>query len=188
MKNFFKVVVLFLSINLYANPTNALYLELGFGVALEDSVQTQTGFEYTYERQYLLDAMLGFQYGLYRVELEQSWQKDDLYSHGRGKSEGDFIQKSQMFNLFYSGYNKSNFLTSIGFGVGMSSIELDDSYTKRIKNDNIFTAQGILSIGYKMGENLVLAPKYTLKYLEKSDDFEAKYNHQILFSIRYLFN
>jgi len=163
------------------------YLELGVGVGLSDTKETKTA-TYVFERGYIGSFALGYQADLFRFELEERYKKDSLYSASIGNSEsiradGDLILNSQMFNVYFSGYNNSNLISSIGVGGGISSLKLGDNIT----NEGIFSMQGMLSVGYKLTQSFIATTKYSYFYLKESDNFEAKGDGSLTFSLRYIF-
>jgi hypothetical protein len=188
MLNFIKKIILpfSLSINLYAAPS-AVYIELGAGLGLNDTQNTKNA-EYVYDRGYIGSISLGYQADKVRVEIEERYKKDDLYSTSIGngtslKVDGDLVSDSQMFNVYYSGYNDSKLISSIGVGAGITSLSIQDS----IKDDAILSLQAMFSIGYMIKESFIVTGKYTYFYTQDSSNFKANGDNIMLFSLRYLF-
>ena len=184
LKNF--SLVLLLNSSLFAIE-NGVYLELGAGRGYEDSVQVEET-TYTYERDYILNAIIGYQYERYRVELETRYKTDSLYSaailnDSHIRTSGDFTQTTEMINAYYSGYNATKFITSIGAGLGVTTKELQNT----LKSSSIFSAQALLSVGYRVTENFILSTKYSFFYTQKSGAFKADTENTFLFSARYIF-
>jgi hypothetical protein len=88
-----------------------------------------------------------------------------------------------MLNFYYSGYNKSKLVTSVGVGVGITSLTLGDN----IKDDGILSLQGMLSVGYQVSEDFITTLKYTYFYTSQSDSFKENGDSAITFSLRYIF-
>lgn len=186
LKNIFKILMVLSSLELFATPINGIYLELGAGLGIKDTIDTNKMFKYTYNKNYLAEIILGYQYENYRFELEQSYKKDTLYSHGTAISKGDLIQNTKMINTYVS-HRKKKTLTSIGIGFGISTIKLNDVYTISMKDDNIFTSQAIYSVGYMFSDEFILTSKYTLRYMIESDNFKAKLDNLFTLNLRYIF-
>jgi hypothetical protein len=179
-------LVLLLNSSLFAIE-NGIYLELGAGAGYEDSMQVEET-TYTYDRDYILNAIIGYQYELYRVELETRYKTDSLYSAevldgSHILTSGDFTQTTEMINAYYSGYNSTKFVTSVGGGLGVTTKELQNT----LKSSNIFSAQALLSVGYRVTEKFVLSAKYSFFYTEKSGAFKSDNENIFLFSARYIF-
>ena len=180
------LVLTLVNIELFAAPSGA-YIEVGGGMSLDD-VQETKNVNYIYERGYIGSIALGYQIDTFRVELQQRYKKDKLYSASIDnatsiKVDGDLISNSQMLNFYYSGYNSSKLITSFGLGAGITSIELSDS----LKDDAILSLQGMLSIGYQISENFIASTKYTYFYTSQSDSFKENSDNAITFSLRYIF-
>jgi len=166
---------------------SGFYIELGGGLGLSDTIETTNRF-YVYDQGYLASASLGYQIEQFRFEFEERYKSDNLYSLSTGsayavKVDGTLSTNSQMFNLYYSGYNQSNLITSIGFGVGVSSIDIENIETE----ESIFSAQAILSIGYQITEYFISTLKYSYFYTTESGDFQAKGDNTIAINLRYIF-
>lgn len=181
------VFILLFSIELFAKPVNGLYLEVGASKELEDKLEMKSAADYVYEKSYMLDGIVGFQYSLYRIEFEYSQRSAELYSQGSSAADGDITQISKMINIYYSGYNHSRFISSIGIGAGLSDIEVDDTNSAALKNDSIQTAQAMYTIGYMISDNFIFTTKYKYMYIKESDDFKKRDNNIFSFSFRYIF-
>ena len=174
------------SSSLFAAPSG-VYIELGGGLSLDDTQETQN-VNYIYERGYIGSVALGFQLNTFRFELEQRYKKDTLYSKSAGdgvniKVDGDLTASSQMLNFYYSGYNSSKLITTVGLGAGITSLELGSD----LKDDAIVSLQAMLSVGYQMSESFIATTKYTYFYTSQSDLFKANGDNAITFSLRYIF-
>jgi len=188
MQNFIKKILLLalLNISLFAAPSG-IFIELAAGLSLDDTVETKN-VNYVYNRDYIGSFALGFQVDTFRLELQERYKKDDLYSASLGNSSsikvnGDFISNSQMLNFYYSGYNQSRLVTSVGVGVGITSLRLGDN----IKDDGILSLQGMLSVGYQVSEDFITTLKYTYFHTSQSDSFKVNGDSAMTFSLRYIF-
>ena len=180
------LLLTFFKLALFAAPSG-VYVELGAGLSLDDVQETKC-VNYVYNRGYIGSIALGFQVDTLRVELEQRYKKDDLYSASIGNSSsikvnGDLISNSQMLNLYYSGYNSSKLISSVGLGVGITSLELGET----LKDDTVLSLQGMLSVGYGISESFIATTKYTYFYTSQSDSFKANSDSAITFTLRYIF-
>ena len=175
-------IPLLFTIPLLATPSG-IYFELKGGVGLEDMRQTQKS-NYIYERGYLGSLAIGYQANNFRFEVESRYKEDSLFSTYLNDLEdisigGKLISKSQMLNLYYSGYNKSKITTTIGGGVGITTISTKnllkfDIAQKDLQNKNIFSYQGIFSIGYLLNESITLSTQYRYFTTLKSDNFRGQ--------------
>ena len=106
MRYLFIAFVVLFSVELFAKPINGIYVELGAGQELEDKIEN-----YVYDKNYILDAILGYQYNLYRFEAEYSKRSAELYSNGSLPADGDITQNTAMFNIYFrsgKGIKKNN--------------------------------------------------------------------------------
>ncbi len=181
---------LLLSLNLFAAP-NGVYVEVGAALGLGDTLEATKG-EFTYDRDYTGSLILGYQADLYRFEIEGKYKEEELKSFGNVSSSGELTQNSQMINAYFSGYNESKYVSSIGAGVGITNISLknltqNSKAQEDVTNDAIPSLQAMLSVGYMMSDNLTATTKYTYFYVTESDDFESNSDHIFTLSLRYLF-
>lgn len=183
-------LALLLHTGLFA-ASSGIYLEAGLGTSLEDTQEIQS-IEYVYDRGFSGNLALGYQADLWRFELEGLYSRDELYSFSNYKAEGDLTQNSQMLNLYYSGYNKSNFVSTIGLGAGITNISVSDfkqvgAPQDDIENNSIASFQSMGSVGYMFNEHITCSVKYRYFYTTKSDDFDAKGSSNVSLNLRYLF-
>jgi opacity protein-like surface antigen len=179
-----------LSLEIFAAPSG-VYVELGAGLPLEDSLKGK-GVNLSYDKDYIGNLAIGYQLDLYRFELEGKYQKSKLESSLGHVASGDITQDSQMLNAYYSGYNESKLVSSIGIGAGITNIkttnlkELGVSQTD-IKSETIPSLQGMLSVGYQNTPNFITTLKYSYFYMFKSDEFDASASNIFSLTFRYIF-
>ena len=166
---------------------SGIYIDGGAGFALSDTLETQK-INFVYDQGPLLSLSLGYQYNHFRLELQERYKRDKLYSASAQDSynvavDGDSTINSQMLNFYYNGYNESKLMSSIGFGLGVSSLNTRDIY----KNCYLPSAQGLFSIGYRVSDNFISSLNYAYFYTLKSDDYKAKGDNSFTFSLRYIF-
>ena len=169
------LLTLALGTSLFAQ-TDAFYVEAGVGTALNDTLKSKNG-TFKYDSGLSSNLAIGYQLGLYRFELEGRYTNNSLYSFENLSSSGDYEKHSQMLNAYYSGYNSSPLFTSVGLGIGMSSIKLKNmkqlgTNVADMSNSGIFSAQAMLSVGYMITEHIATSVKYNYLYSTKSDDFD----------------
>lgn len=185
-----KISLFFLfSTGLLAAPSG-IYIEIGTGLGLNDTQKTQT-LEYVYDKKFLGSFALGYQADVFRFEIEERYKKDALYSKDIGnnmnlKANGDFISNSQMFNVYFSGYNSSKLFTSVGAGAGITNLKLQED-TQNIKDEGILSLQAMLSVGYAITKDFAFITKYTYFYTKTSDNFKEKGESAISLHLRYIF-
>ena len=184
------LLALMLCTSLFAQQ-DGVYVEAGVGSILSDTLESKNG-TFKYDNDLSSNLAIGYQLGLYRFELEGRYTKNSLYSYANLSSSGDLQKHSQMLNAYYSGYNSSPFFTSVGLGVGASSIKLKNmkqlgTSVSDITNSGVFSAQAMLSIGYMITEHIATSVKYNYLYTTKSDDFDAQGDSHISLTLRYLF-
>ena len=182
--------ILLLNTCLFGAPSG-VYVEAGLGTSLENT-QDIRNLEYVYDRGFYGSGALGYQANQFRFELEALYKTDKLYSFNNYKAQGDLKQNSQMLNIYYSGYNKSNLVTTIGLGIGISNISVSDlkqvgAPQDDIENSSILSYQGSASVGYMFDEHFTCSLKYNYFYTSKSDDFNAKGSNNFTLNLRYLF-
>ncbi len=176
--NFFKqLVIVFLATNVFA-VESGLYLEVGAGTGTKEQLNAKKS-NYGYENSYIGSLYLGYQADVYRFELENSYK---LATPTDKTIEGDLKQNTQMLNFYFSGYNHSKMVTTLGLGAGISSIEVNG-----LKNSNIFSYQAMFSIGYMKTKHFIITPKYSYMRMVKSDDFDRNSDHLLSLNLRYLF-
>ena len=177
--------LLFLHTLLLAAPSG-VYLEVGAGISDTDSISSSNA-NYNYDTSAITSFILGYQDDLYRYELEERFSKNDLSSASIGASniatDGTLAYDSQLLNFYYSGYNDSNLVSSIGLGGGITSIDLKGD----IKDRNILSMQGMFSLGYMSNEHFITTFKYTYFYTKGSEHFSANGSNVVTFSLRYIF-
>lgn len=175
-----------LNTNLFS-AQNGIYIELGGGVGLSDTIESKTAL-YVYDSSYVGTLALGYQYSSFRFEIEERYKKDELYSTtllsgANLKVDGDLISNSQMFNLYYSGYNQSRLITTLGIGAGATTRKLQES----IQDDAIFSMQALLSVGYAISEEFIFTTKYRYFHTQESQNFKADSDSEISLTLRYIF-
>ncbi len=189
-------IPLLLSSNLFS-AQSGLYLELGAGLGLEDTLKTKN-IDYKHEDGFVGSGAIGYQYNSFSAEIEAKYQQDSLYSTSYGEHsnniavDGDLIQSSQMLNFYYSGYNTSKLVSSIGLGVGITQISLEDVSELGSKQEDrtdkgVLSLQGMFSVGYMFTEHVTLLAKYTYFQTTSSDNFESNGDNLFSLNLRYLF-
>jgi len=166
---------------------SGIYIDGGIGFTLSDTIETQE-MTFVYDRAPLLSFSLGYQYNHFRLELQERYKKDTLYSASAQDSysvsvDGDSTINSQMLNFYYNGYNESKLMSSVGLGLGISSLNARDTY----KDSYVPSVQGLFSVGYRVSDDFISSLNYAYFYSLKSDDFKAQGDNSFTFSLRYIF-
>ena len=185
------LLLFFLVISSLFGAPSGLYIELGVGSGFGDSLQSSSS-RVSYERGFIGSVAFGYQSGVYRVEIEERYKSDKLYSIADVLADGELRESSQMLNLYYSGYNDSKFVSSIGFGMGITALSIENirQFSRNmpeIKEEGILSLQGLFSVGYQIERDITATVEYSYFYTQKSDSFGAKDESSLLFSLRYLF-
>ncbi len=180
------LILCLLSSVMHAAP-NGVYLELGLGIGTKNIMQTTTA-TYTYNRSPIGSVAFGYQVNNLRFELEGLYKEDPLASvligeNSHLKVDGNLITNSKLVNFYYSGYNHSKLITSIGVGGGITSLSLQNT----IKDDAILTMNAMFSVGYQVSENLIINTKYRYLYTDESENFKAKGDNIISLGLCYIF-
>ncbi len=195
IKNKMILLSILLSLELFAAPSG-IYVEVGSGVGRGSSLSSKSH-NYSYNKGYLGSLAIGYQANLFRFEIEMRHKEDRLSSacvSGLGdiSVSGDLVQDTQMLNFYYSGYNSSNLVATIGAGVGITTINLKDlvELTARqdsIKESNIPSYQAMFSVGYSFNDSIIFTTKYSYFHALKSDLFKSHSDNIFTLSLRYLF-
>ena len=190
-----KLLLLSLLTSLDLLASSGLYLEAGAGLGYESEIETKNN-NYIYEKNYIAIAAIGYQYDAFRFELEGRYKKDSLYSSNYTQDNisvnGDLTHESKMVNIYYSGYNSSKLVSSIGFGVGVTDIKLKNLIELNtaqidIIDTNILSYQGMFSVGYMLSHHFTITTKYTYFQTSDSDSFDSSGDSTLSLSLRYLF-
>lgn len=180
MKKSFRVYIIALLFSTIVSAVESgVYVEGGLGKGLNDTLKGKNS-DYLNDGAHFGTVSLGYQSTVYRFEIEELYKINSL----NDDKKGDAIQNTQMLNFCFSGYNHSKMVTTFGFGAGISSYKIADM---DIENKNIFTYQGIFSIGYMINKHFTITPQYNYIRTVKSDDFDRNSDHLISLTARYLF-
>jgi len=177
--------LLFISTLLLAAPSG-IYVEANFenpqsdGISVEDS-------EYVYDKGLAGTVAVGYQMDQWRFEVESNYSQNALKSFDDTISNiahGDIVQAGGLVNVYYSAYNNTKLVSTIGLGVGATEVQaLSDIDDSKVKTDPSLTYQGSVSLGYMLDEDWTWTIKY--RYLDIKDTENE--NQAFSFGIRYLF-
>ena len=182
-----KLTLLLLSfVSLLFGAPSGVYLEAGIALSDKQTLSSSNA-SYNFDKANISSFSLGYQDDVYRYEVQERYVAYDLSSAAVGSSNiattGKLMYDSQLVNFYYSGYNKSNLVSSVGLGGGITSIDLKGD----IKDKNILTAQGMFSLGYMSGEHFLTTFKYTYFYIKGSEHFSNDGSNVFTLSLRYIF-
>lgn len=162
---------------------NAPYVSAGFGLfRLSDATLTDpTGsVDAAFDNGPAFTLAGGYEFDDVRAELEFGYRKNGIDSFSAfGASvpgSGDVSAKSLMLNLFHDFRNDSGVAPWLGFGLGMTRLDVDDAAVAGIPigdaDDTVFGAQLLAGIGIRVTETAILDLGY--RYLATADpDFEG---------------
>jgi len=168
---------------LFSAPSG-VYVEVNFDnpsssdIAVEDS-------EYSYDKGTSGTVAVGYQMDQWRFELESNYSQNALSAFEDKVSElgsGDVLKKGGLVNVYYSAYNDTKLVSTIGLGVGATEVQTVDSTTD-VTSDPSLTYQGSVSLGYMVDEDWTWTIKY--RYLDIKD-IESE-NQTYSLGLRYLF-
>ncbi len=189
MKKIITILTLF-TLQLFAAPSG-IYIETGVGMNLDSSLETKNA-TFHYDEDFIFNVALGYQANAYRFELEGKYAKNKLSSYNGLATTGDLTQDSQMLNVYYSAYNDTRLITSVGAGAGISNLQITDmkqlgTAQKDITYNTIPSFQGMLSVGYMLGTNFIITTKYTFFYTLESDTLKAGSKNLVSLNLRVIF-
>lgn len=169
---------------------SGFYIALDGGVDLGDKLKAKT-VAYNYDTGFFGSGAFGYQVDKFRLELEGQYQQNPITSLSSNAAKGDLIRESQMLNVYYSGYNSSRLISTLGIGAGSSDIRSNKLTVLGTSNDfevkNIFTYQGSFSVAYKLTDSLDFGVKYRFIVTSKQDMLEENSQSIISAGVRYLF-
>jgi opacity protein-like surface antigen len=160
------------------------------GSGLNDSQKVGSGV-YNYNQGVISSIALGYQRKLWRFELEGDYKINQVRSSNSNSASGSLVRESKMFNVYYSGYNRTKLVSTIGLGAGLSDVKSKSLEVLNIPTDftvtNIITYQGSFSVGYMLSKHLTLSAKY--RYLTTIKKGILAEDNDNIFSVglRYLF-
>ena len=146
-----------------------------------------------------LGIAIGYDFGNnIRVDGELAHQKNDLDTASllnyTGKAAGDFSSLAFLLNGYYDFKNETPFIFSIGAGVGLAKVEINDfsvpGYRIGSEDDTVFAYQVGAGVGYAVTEKFIIELKY--RYFGTSDSdlgsLTAEYtSHNTSLGIRFNF-
>ena len=176
--NFMKFLLpLLFSLGLFA-AQSGVYVELNLDNPSSSDLKIEDS-QYNYDKGLSGTVALGYQMERWRFELESNYSKNEL-----SNSASDIIKTGGLANVYYSAYNHTKMVSTIGLGVGATEIQsVDDTQTQKLSKSPALTYQGTVSLGYMVGEDWTWTIKY--RYLDMQD-VEIE-NQTFSLGLRYLF-
>lgn len=179
------------SISLFAAPSG-VYVEVYYDKPVSSNITTDTA-SIKNDTGESGTVALGYQMNQWRFEAESNYSKNAIKSFQKTKessksiTKGDLEKTGGMLNVYYSAYNDTQLVSSIGLGAGQSIIKTKDltidGVKKDIKKEKSFTYQASVSLGYMIDEDWTWTVKY--KY-QKMRDIKNQHSNYSL-GLRYLF-
>lgn len=197
------ICVLSVFVASFAYSAEGPYISGNIGLALaSDSDLTDStvpGFTLTteYNSGWALGAALGYDFNMFRVEGEISYQKNDVDKLGAmGVSldaTGDVTAFSFLVNGYFDFINNSPFTPYISAGLGCARVEFNDfnisgsGFPSASDDDTVFAYQIGAGIGYAVNEKVTIDLKYRYFATENPefDTTEAEFaSNNILLGVR----
>ncbi len=169
---------------------SGLYIETNIDYPSSDSMNYDD-VKYKYDAGLSGALAIGYQMDRWRFELEGNYSKDDIEELKSATVEdatGKIKKEGGLVNVYYSAYNDSNLVSSIGLGAGVTNIETDklkvnDVAAEDTSVDSSFTYQATMSLGYMVGEDWTWTVKYRYLNIDDLKDTTSTFS----LGIRYLF-
>jgi len=171
------ILLLLFSLGLFA-AQSGIYVEVNLNNPTSSDLKIEDS-KYNYDKGLSGAAAVGYQMERWRFEVEGNYAKNDI-----SKGSTEIIKTGGLANVYYSAYNHTKMVSTIGLGIGATEIEsVDDTKTQKLLKDPALTYQGTVSLGYMVGEDWTWTLKY--RYLDMQDvDTE---NQTFSLGLRYLF-
>lgn len=159
---------LLFAVNIFAQ--SGLYVEGSLGSSMPSEITLEQA-SYTYDYGYSGALSLGYQMNDWKFEVEGIYLQNEITAYNISSSysvSGDIIREYGLVNVYHNWYNSSNLVTSIGLGLGMAQIAVNDLMIAttpfEVQSSSALSYQGVLNIGYMIDESFTLGGK--LRYLE----------------------
>jgi opacity protein-like surface antigen len=172
----------------------------GFYIEADVAAESSKNEQYTTDVGAGASMSVGFQLNKFRLELQarESLSKLSGYESQTTTFEaaGDMRTSSKFVNLYFSGYNKTRLVSTIGLGVGQSDVDIKDVKIVTAEEDDINlkklpSYQASYSIGYMVNKDFSYVFKYNYLHIDndKEDEFDTKEfkTHMFSVGVRYLF-
>ncbi|MEA2098712.1 MAG: outer membrane beta-barrel protein, partial [Campylobacterota bacterium] len=175
-----KFLLPFLLSTLLYSADSGVYVEVYFDNPDSNNLKTEHS-DINYEEGVSGTVAVGYQMDRWRFEAESSYSDNPLSSIDDTASEaisGNLLKMGGLANIYYSAYNDTQLVSTVGIGIGATNVEAGDDDKK-----TAFTYQGNVSLGYMVDKDWTWTIKY--RYLEMKDIV----NEEQAFSLglRYLF-
>jgi len=169
---------------------NGIYVELNAGIVLKDEKKIVNDV-YTYDENFVGSVAVGYQMDLLRFEIEESYNSASVNSVNLNSASGTILRESKMFNLYYSGYNDSKLVSTIGIGAGVSDVKSKDlkilGASSEFSYKNVFSYQASFGVAYMLDEDWSLNLKYKYLATMKKEQLQDYSDSIVTLGIRYLF-
>jgi hypothetical protein len=181
-----------LALQLFA-AQSGVYVGGGAGVNFSDKLEFENG-HYVYNQSYPYNLALGYQSNLWRFEAEGMYTKSKITNYSSldttTKASGDLMKQSGLFNIGYSGYNKTKMVSTITVGAGVSNISAKSPSIDASAN-SVLTYRASFAAGYMVDSHLTLETKYTYLATQSFTIADVAYkglrDNLLSLNLRYLF-
>jgi len=180
---------------------DGLYVGGNLGITMLEDAEVE-GLTVESDTGYSLSGFVGYSKNKGRIEMETSYQTNDLdklgvEGYGEVGIDGDVSSISMLFNGYIDFTNSSSVTPYIGAGLGIARVEISkvdvpgygDLTTKSV-DDTVFAYQIGTGLLFKINDNIALDFKY--RYLGTEDpEYEGVKipygSHDISLGMRYIF-
>ena len=191
------LLIFILSIGLYAGQRasepiapSGFYVETNIDYPSTEAMEFDN-VKYNFNAVLTGAVAIGYQMDRWRFELEGNYSKDDiaeLVTETTSDAVGELVKKGGLVNVYYSAYNDSQLVSSIGAGAGVTNIDAKDVQVNATAVDdasvkNSLTYQATVSLGYMVDADWTWTVKY--RYLN-IDDLKSS-TQTFSLGLRYLF-
>jgi len=155
---------------------SGVYVELNINNPSENELKIEDT-KVAYDKGSSGSIAIGYQMDRLRFELENNYSENDISTLDGESISNNLIRVGGLANIYYSAYNETQLVSSLGIGVGATNVNVDGDTKK-----TALTYQGSVSLGYMVDQDWTWSMKY--RYLDMRDiDSESTFS----LGLRYLF-
>ena len=172
---------------------------LGIGFPMDSDLSDSSG-SLTVESDpgFALGVAAGYNFGMFRLEGEIGYQKNDLDKVSVGpvsvSASGDVTNTYFLGNGYFDFINSSPFTPYVSAGIGFAKLKVNDFAVLGTRigdsDDTVFAYQAGAGVGYAINKNFTIDLKYRYFATENPnfDGLDGEYaSHNIYLGLRYNF-